>query len=187
MKALRRIIKITRIVFLILCGLLIMFFGTYIAKRLIHKNDPTLVCGIGFFDVETGSMEDEIMIGDLVVVIKRSSKKYQVGMDVTYVTSDMKKPTTHRIVNRDGDIITTRGIANNVDDAPIDVKDILGQVRFVWHGFDGFMAWLRSAYGILTIILGATLIFMTSTLIDKKIMNVENKNKDGKGGNISEN
>ena len=178
MKILRKIIKISRIVILTICGLLCLFFGTYIVKRIVNENEAVFVCGIGFFRVRSGSMENEIMIGDMVVVCKRNESKYQEGMVVTYQTEDMRTPTTHKIVKRDDRTITTRGIANNADDTPFDVKYIMGEVKFVWHGFDGFMNWLRSAYGILTLLLGAALIFMTSILIDKKIMNEDNQ----KGG-----
>ena len=47
---------------------------------MIHKDQPTTVLGVAFFEVSTGSMEPEIMIGDLIITkkIKHNLIKNQI-------------------------------------------------------------------------------------------------------------
>ena len=90
--------------------ILFLFLSVYLIKRIIDKDQPTTVWGIAFFEVSTGSMEPEIMIGDLIITKKIKDDQYQVGMIVTYLPPNAKTPVTHQIVKRDGNIITTRGI-----------------------------------------------------------------------------
>ena len=155
--------------------ILFLFLSVYLIKRIIDKDQPTTVWGIAFFEVSTGSMEPEIMIGDLIITKKIKDDQYQVGMIVTYLPPNAKTPVTHQIVKRDGNIITTRGIneeTNNIDDEPFDVSCIIGKKIGIWHQYNRFANFIKSPFGIIVFVLGGFLIIEGYVYIDKKIKKV---------------
>lgn len=171
MNVIKKIISILRIVLISILSLVILFFAIFICKRLINKDKPTTVFNIGFYQVSSWSMYDYLSVGDLVVVVKNDDEKYCEGMVVTYLTDEMKTPVTHKIVKREGNIITTRGInseTNNSDDTPFDVKYIIGEVKYVWRGFGTFVNFIKSPLGVITIILGLIVIFGIGYYLDTK-------------------
>ena len=80
--------------------------------------------GYGGAVVLSGSMEPTIMVDELIIV--KAETDYEVGDVVVYQSG--KILVVHRIVNMDGETVVTRGDANNVDDAPIDIAQIKGKV-----------------------------------------------------------
>ena len=99
------------ILILIIIALCLYFALRYFDQILIYK-------------VQTGSMEDDIHTGDYILIVKRDD--YKVGDVVTFRKSDGF--ITHRIINKKGNTITTKGDANNVEDDKISKKDIVGKV-----------------------------------------------------------
>lgn len=181
MKTIKIVIKSFRIFLFVILSLMIVFFSTYIIKRLINKDKPVSVFNIGFYEVSSWSMYDYLSLGDLVVVVGRNSDKYTEGMVITYLTEDMNTPVTHKIVKREGDIITTRGInteTNNTDDEPFDVKYVIGEVKIVWHGFRSFMNFIKSPAGIIFSFLLISTIIAGSYFVDTKILKNETKNEE---------
>lgn len=176
MSVVKKIISVLRIALIAILSIIALFFVIFICKRVINKNKPTSVFNIGFYQVRSWSMYDYLSVGDLVVVVKIDDDKYCEGMVVTYLTDEMKIPVTHKIVKREGDIITTRGInseTNNSDDTPFDVKYIIGEVKCVWKGFEKFVNFIKSPLGIVTIFLGVICIFGIGYYIDIKVMKKE--------------
>lgn len=82
------------------------------------------IFGYSIFEVVTGSMKDEINIGDAVLV--KINDKYQEGDVITYKAGD--DFITHRVVSMKDNYVITKGDANNVNDNPIDQEMILGRV-----------------------------------------------------------
>ncbi len=80
------------------------------------------------YEVKTGSMEDGIHAGDYILIIKK--KEYKIGDVVTYQKDGYH--VTHRIVEKNGDKVITKGDANNVSDEEIQVSSIVGKV--IIHG-----------------------------------------------------
>lgn len=80
--------------------------------------------GYGAAVVLSGSMEPTIMTNELIVV--KAQKDYEVGDVVVYQTGRIL--VVHRIVGLEGESVTTRGDANNTDDAPIEQAHIKGKV-----------------------------------------------------------
>ena len=152
--------------------LLIVFFlsSIFLVKGLVLKEEPINMFGYSFFTVGSGSMEPEIFVGDLIVVKKKDNDHYDVGMVVTYKLESMNTPVTHKIINRDGDIITTQGTANNEEDEPFHVEAIVGEVIYVWSEYYKFSNFVKSPIGIICIILGGFVVIETFSLIDKKIL-----------------
>ena len=108
--------KVIKKIFDLILLLIIVILCLYFALRSLNK--------ILIYSVKTGSMEDNIHAGDYILIIKKDD--YRVGDIVTFKKNDGF--ITHRIVNKDGDVITTKGDANNTEDDNIDKKDIVGKV-----------------------------------------------------------
>ncbi len=88
------------------------------------------VFGYSCYYVLTKSMEPEIMAGEMILGKTADPKDLQVGDIVTYVgdTGDLKdKIITHKIVEIDGDILVTQGVANDMPDPAIYSSQIISR------------------------------------------------------------
>ena len=108
-KILRLIINI---IFVIVIGLLLL----YVILRFTNN--------VLIYNVETGSMENNIHAGDYILIFKKGD--YNIGDIVTYRKDNYY--ITHRIIEKDGNTFITKGDANNVPDEMIDFNDIMGKV-----------------------------------------------------------
>ncbi|MBR3198475.1 MAG: signal peptidase I [Bacilli bacterium] len=110
--------KIFKMTFNIVFILMIIFLATYFILR---------VLGIAeIFKVQTASMEDNIHAGDYILICKKNN--YKVGDVVTYKKDNYH--VTHRIVKKKAFKVVTKGDANNIEDAEISIKDIIGKVIY---------------------------------------------------------
>lgn len=84
--------------------------------------------------IESGSMEPGIKLGSLVLVTKQPS--YKINDVITFVSSENKTPTTHRIYlkiypenNNESPVYLTKGDANkNYDNGKVAEVNIVGKV-----------------------------------------------------------
>lgn len=90
----------------------------------IQKKDYANLFGYSLFEVATGSMSPTIEVGD--VVITKLTKEVNANDIIVYM--DGKDIITHRLIEKNGDEIITRGDANNSEDKPIEEKMIIGEV-----------------------------------------------------------
>ena len=109
-------IKIYKLFVNIMLTLLIVILGTYVILNITNK--------VKIYNVKTGSMEDNIHVGDYVLIYKEDA--YNVGDVVTYQKDDYF--ITHRIVKKYDDKFITKGDANNTIDEEINSNDIIGKV-----------------------------------------------------------
>lgn len=144
---LNKTLKITINVILII---IIVLLSIYALLRFTNK--------IEILKVETGSMRDNINVGDYILIHKQSN--YKVNDIVTYKINESY--ITHRIVEIDEDKIITKGDANNVEDSEITKEDIIGKV-IVKGGFLNFL--IRYKYILIGIFL---IIYLITCLFDKK-------------------
>ena len=114
------IIKNTILDIIIVILLALIIFG------ILNRNKPVPVCGYYFFTVLSGSMEDTLHIGDNIIV--KESSEYEVGDIITYKKDNSY--VTHRITKIDGDMITTKGDANDTEDIPFNKNKILGKLVY---------------------------------------------------------
>ena len=170
-----KIFKIIEIVFSSLMLLIILILGIYITQKLINKDKPVKLLGYYFYEVDiSGSMynpsdPDSLLPGDLLFVKKQ--KEYFVGDVVTFQTEDAISTTTHKIIEKDGSIVTTKGInPKNSPDKPFDEKYIIGKVVNVWYGFGKIKSFILSPYAIVAfVIIGIGFVELLSYL--KKVSN----------------
>jgi len=116
-------------------------FGAYScnAKRLAGNTLP-MPFGVGMATVLSGSMEPELSVGDVIVV--KECKEYKVGDVVVFQQG--YSLTVHKIIEKNGNVITTQGTANNTPDNPIDVSDVKGKVVFNIPNFGAVVDIIRS-------------------------------------------
>ena len=105
--------------------ILILLFTLY--SKFILKENLIKIAGKAVLIVVTGSMEPEIMAGELIVISE--SKDYQIGDIVTY-REDGEYLITHRITEKQEDYLITKGDNNNLIDNPINESQVEGKVIF---------------------------------------------------------
>lgn len=160
-KTAKTIIRITALVLLaVLVGLSVY---TVNAERL-NGNTLPMPLGFGATVVLSGSMEPELSVGDLLVVVKR--QQYAVGDVVVYQSGGMG--VVHRIVEIDGDTVTTRGDANNAPDAPIERSQIKGAVAFSLPMVGYLINLIKTPVATIVLLAAAILLMEGSFRKDKK-------------------
>ena len=105
--------------------IIIILIGAIILGQ-INKDRPVAIFNHYFFTVMSGSMQNTLKVGDNIIVKKVDN--YKVGDIVTY-----QKETsliTHRITKIEGNMVTTKGDANEMEDPVFDKKYIIG--KFVY-------------------------------------------------------
>lgn len=108
----------------ILCNIIFVILIIVLACYFILRNMGI----VEIYEVETGSMEHGIHVGDYVLISKKN--EYVVGDIVTYKKDNYF--ITHRIIKSiDGDKVITKGDANNAADEEISMNAIVGKVIFV--------------------------------------------------------
>lgn len=107
-------------------GLIIgLFLYNQNAKGILGDRMP-MPFGYGMAVVLSGSMEDRLSVDDLVII--KATDDYAVNDIVVY--QDGGSLVIHRIIEMDGDSVTTKGDANNTADEPIDKSQIKGVLIF---------------------------------------------------------
>jgi len=92
--------------------------------RSLTGNALPMPFGYGGAVVLSGSMEPAISVDELIIV--KAEDTYKVGDVVVYQSGRVS--VVHRIVQMDGETVTTRGDANNADDAPVLLSQVKGRV-----------------------------------------------------------
>lgn len=136
---------------LALCGL-ILGVNVYLANaNSLAGNQLPMPFGYGAAVVLSGSMEPEFSEGDLIIV--KETDHYSENDIVVF--QDGNTLVVHRIINIEGEAITTKGDANQTADEPIDVSAVKGKVLF-WIPFAGtLMKFLKTPVGTICIIAAA--------------------------------
>ncbi len=124
MKKLQKIIgKFVNVIIVFVIIAIIICAYCVFSIKVLNKNYVNFF-GYSIFEVATGSMKNEINIGDAVLV--KINDDYKVGDIVTYKNGD--DYITHRVIAISNDEVITKGDANNVNDNPVPKENILGRV-----------------------------------------------------------
>lgn len=120
-----KIFKILTDILLGICLVLIFVMGIgYFQVKVMKKNNIELF-GYTFFEVVSGSMAPAINVGDAIIV---RTIHYELNEDDIITFLDNNEFITHRIISMNGDVIVTKGDANNSIDKSIKKQDIIGKV-----------------------------------------------------------
>lgn len=117
-------------------------------------NSLPMPLGFGTAVVLSGSMEPVLSENDVIIV--RPAESYDIGDIVVYDSG--RDMIVHRIIEKDGDTVTTKGEANNIPDEPINVKAVKGRVVFSIPYVGVVVKAFRSPIGMIVIILAAILL-----------------------------
>ena len=127
MKIMKIIKKILFILFLIVS---FAYLFIIISPKIFKNFYPF---GIRVAIVLTGSMEPTLEINDFVIIKKPN--KIKENDIISYNDNKNKKEILHRVIKVDQDEIVTKGDANNVEDTPINIKQVtgvyLGKIKYL--------------------------------------------------------
>lgn len=117
---------IIRILIIVVISALIgVSIYTINAERL-NGNALPMPFGIGMSVVLSGSMEPELSMGDLIVVLEADS--FEAGDVIVFQSG--RTAVVHRIISIEGEELVTKGDANNASDDPIKLSQVKGKVAF---------------------------------------------------------
>lgn len=92
----------------------------------LSGNPVPMPLGFGMSVVLSGSMEPELSVGDMIIVVP--SDAYAIGDVVVFQSG--RTAVVHRIIGLEGEEITTQGDANNAPDDPVALSTVKGKVIF---------------------------------------------------------
>lgn len=111
--------------------------------------------GYGMSVVLSGSMEDRLSVDDLVII--KATDDYKVNDIVLY--QEGNSLVIHRIIDIDGDTVTTKGDVNNAADEPINKSQIKGVLVYDIAGLDAVVNILKQPVSVFIIL--ATVLLLT--------------------------
>ena len=121
------------------------------------------IMGYRVYTVITGSMEPELSVGDLLYVKPVDPSTIKVGDDITFVLNEDLVVATHRVIRIDAEKehFYTKGLANDIEDAPVHFKNVLGVVEFAIPKLGYVSDFIQNPPGMyITIAAGAVLIIL---------------------------
>ena len=130
-----------------------LFVYTQNAKGLLNDKIP-MPFGYGMSVVLSGSMESRLSVDDLVII--KATDNYKVNDIVLF--QDGNSLVIHRIIEIDGDTVTTKGDANNVADEPINKSQIKGVLVYDIPGFGAVVNILKQPVFVILILAAAFLL-----------------------------
>ena len=119
----------------------------------ILRDKMPMPFGYGMSVVLSGSMESRLSVDDLVII--KATDRFEVNDIVLYQDGDSL--VIHRIIEIDGDTVTTKGDANNVADEPINKSQIKGVLVYDITGLGAVVNVLKQPVSVF-IILAALLL-----------------------------
>ena len=127
MKKVIKIIGNSIINILVIIAVVILIFSIYfLVQTKILNKDYANIFGYTFFEIATGSMSGTLEIGDVVIV--KLTNDVEIGDIIVYKEEDYF--ITHRLIEKNQDTLIAKGDANNSEDSPISINDVIGKVEF---------------------------------------------------------
>ena len=130
-----------------------LFVYTQNAKGLLNDKIP-MPFGYGMSVVLSGSMESRLSVDDLVII--KATDNYKVNDIVLF--QDGNSLVIHRIIEIDGDTVTTKGDANNVADEPINKSQIKGVLVYDIAGLGAVVNLLKQPVSVFILLAAALLL-----------------------------
>lgn len=155
---------IIRIIVLVILAALVGVSIYSINALRLNGNALPMPLGFGLTVVLSGSMEPELSVDDLLIVVP--SESYEVGDVVVYQTK--RTAVVHRIISIEGDEVITRGDANPSADDPISIKSIKGVVVCAIPFVGYLVNLIKTPIGTLILLGLAILLLEASFKKDKK-------------------
>ena len=155
---------------------LVLFFTSR-----INGSTPS-VFGYSIFRVSSGSMEPELMVGDIILdKTVDNPEDLKVGDVITFKSNDYgDKLVTHKIIKAPYEengklMLQTKGIANEVEDKPISTDNVKGIMICKVDYLDTVYNIFLSPWGLLILIALIVIIFFDEIITIVKILTNNDK------------
>lgn len=150
---------------------IIIFVSLVVGFNLYNWNAKSLMgnalpmpLGYGAAVALTGSMEPTITGDDLIIVTEQEN--YELDDIVVYQSGSIL--VVHRIVEIDGDAVTTRGDANQAADEPVDMSVIKGKVIAIIPVLGNVARALKTPAATIILLVGAVALMELSFRKEKQ-------------------
>lgn len=176
-----RIIKLIKnIICWTLIAVLVFTLVVFFMSR-INGSTPS-VFGYSIFRVSSGSMEPELMVGDIILdKTVDNPEDLKVGDVITFKSSDYGDLlVTHKVIKAPYEengklMLQTKGIANEVEDKPISVDNVKGIMICKVDYLDTVYNVFLSPWGLLILITLIVIIFFDEIITIVKILTNNDK------------
>lgn len=176
-----RIIKLIKnIICWTLIAVLVFTLVVFFMSR-INGSTPS-VFGYSIFRVSSGSMEPELMVGDVILdKTVDNPEDLKVGDVITFKSSDYGDLlVTHKVIKAPYEengklMLQTKGIANEVEDKPISVDNVKGIMICKVDYLDTVYNVFLSPWGLLILIALIVIIFFDEIITIVKILTNNDK------------
>lgn len=176
-----RIIKLIKnIICWTLIAVLVFTLVVFFMSR-INGSTPS-VFGYSIFRVSSGSMEPELMVGDIILdKTVDNPGDLKVGDVITFKSSDYGDLlVTHKVIKAPYEengklMLQTKGIANEVEDKPISVDNVKGIMICKVDYLDTVYNVFLSPWGLLILITLIVIIFFDEIITIVKILTNNDK------------
>ena len=179
-----KVFKIIKLIKNIICWTLIavlVFTLVVFFMSRINGSTPS-VFGYSIFRVSSGSMEPELMVGDIILdKTVDNPEDLKVGDVITFKSSDYGDMlVTHKIIKAPYEengklMLQTKGIANEVEDKPISVDNVKGIMICKVDYLDTVYNVFLSPWGLLILIALIVIIFFDEIITIVKILTNNDK------------
>lgn len=161
--------KAVKIIFSIICGLIIVFLITVASSTAISSLNIPI--GTKLYVVQSGSMEPSIKTGS--VVLTKNEEDYRINDVITFFATDKRNTTTHRIFNiKESNykpLFITKGDANQAEDREgINEENILGKVVFTLPYLGYVVSFTKTQMGFIFLIIVPAVIIIFSEILNLK-------------------
>ena len=166
-----KVFRIARLIKNIICWVMIIVLAftliVFMTTR-IQGNTPT-VFGYSIYRISSGSMEPELMIGDVILDKEiKDESEISVGDVITFEGGSQFDDllVTHKVIkapytDTDGNLmLQTKGIANEIEDKPIEFSQVRAKMICKIPYIDTLYNLFLSPSGLLILILLIILVFI---------------------------
>lgn len=179
-----KVFRIIKLIKNIICWtLIVVLVFTLVVFFMSRINGSTpSVFGYSIFRVSSGSMEPELMVGDIILdKTVDNPKDLKVGDVITFKSSDYGDLlVTHKVIKAPYEengklMLQTKGIANEVEDKPISVDNVKGIMICKVDYLDTVYNVFLSPWGLLILIALIVIIFFDEIITIVKILTNNDK------------
>lgn len=179
-----KVFRIIKLIKNIICWtLIVVLVFTLVVFFMSRINGSTpSVFGYSIFRVSSGSMEPELMVGDIILdKTVDNPEDLKVGDVITFKSSDYGDLlVTHKVIKAPYEengklMLQTKGIANEVEDKPISVDNVKGIMICKVDYLDTVYNVFLSPWGLLILIALIVIIFFDEIITIVKILTNNDK------------
>lgn len=171
--------KVATAIGIVLCVLLVPILVVnciLLFKGATNQDEVPSVGGVVPFIVLSGSMEPEIQAGDLIICRQTPASDVNTGDVISFFDPDGNGTSvvSHRVTAIATDatgqpVFTTKGDANNVDDAtPVTADKVIGVYQFRIPGLGNVAMFMQSTQGLIVCVVVPVILLLAYDIIRRR-------------------